>query len=113
MRGIIKSFGAVEVLRGANLHLMPSEVLGLVGDNAAGKSTLMKVLTGVHRADSGDIFFEDQKNIFNSPKLKWLFKILNKASLAISVVGRTGKFLGACKRLPLYFPEIILMSEIK
>jgi simple sugar transport system ATP-binding protein len=47
---------------------MPSEVLGLVGDNAAGKSTLMKVLTGVHRADSGDIFFEDQKNIFNSPK---------------------------------------------
>ena len=59
MRGIIKSFGAVEALRGANLHLMPSEVLGLVGDNAAGKSTLMKVLTGVHRADSGDIFFED------------------------------------------------------
>ena len=68
MRGIIKSFGAVEALRGANLHLMPSEVLGLVGDNAAGKSTLMKVLTGVHRADSGDIFYENQKNIFNSPK---------------------------------------------
>ncbi|GAW89628.1 hypothetical protein FPS14_contig00026-0031 [Flavobacterium psychrophilum] len=43
----------------------------------------------------------------SSVKLKLLFKILNKASLHISVVGRTGKFLGGEILLPLYFPEII------
>ena len=39
-----------------------------------------------------------------------LFKMLNNDSFAISVVGRTGKFLGADKRLLLCFPEIILMN---
>ena len=68
MRGITKSFGAVQALRGADLKLMPNEVLGLVGDNAAGKSTLMKTLTGVHRPDSGEVFFEGKPVIFDSPR---------------------------------------------
>lgn len=68
MRGITKSFGAVQALRGADLKLMPNEVLGLVGDNAAGKSTLMKTLTGVHRPDSGELFFEGKPVIFDSPR---------------------------------------------
>jgi ABC-type sugar transport system ATPase subunit len=68
MRGITKSFGAIEALRGADLRLMPNEVLGLVGDNAAGKSTLMKTLTGVHRPDSGEILFEGKPVEFDSPR---------------------------------------------
>jgi ABC-type sugar transport system ATPase subunit len=68
MRGIEKSFGAVRALRGADLTLWPSEVLGLVGDNAAGKSTLMKVLTGVHRPDEGEIFFAGSRIAFQSPR---------------------------------------------
>ena len=40
LRGIRKSFGTTDALRGVDLHLAPGEVLGLVGDNAAGKSTL-------------------------------------------------------------------------
>jgi simple sugar transport system ATP-binding protein len=68
MRGIVKSFGAVKALRGANLDLGHREVLGLVGDNAAGKSTLMKVLTGVHRPDEGDIFFDGRQVHFHSPQ---------------------------------------------
>ncbi len=68
MRGIEKNFGAVRALRGADLDLWPSEVLGLVGDNAAGKSTLMKILTGVHRPDSGDVFFEGKPVSFSSPQ---------------------------------------------
>jgi ABC-type sugar transport system ATPase subunit len=55
MRGIKKSFGAVRALRGVDLVLYPDEVLGLVGDNAAGKSTLMKVLSGAYIPDEGRI----------------------------------------------------------
>jgi ribose transport system ATP-binding protein len=68
MRRIEKNFGAVRALRGADLDLWPSEVLGLVGDNAAGKSTLMKILTGVHRPDSGEVFFEGKPVSFSSPQ---------------------------------------------
>jgi simple sugar transport system ATP-binding protein len=68
MRGIVKSFGAVAALRGADLDLGHREVLGLVGDNAAGKSTLMKILTGVHKPDEGEIHFNGEQVHFHSPQ---------------------------------------------
>ena len=55
MRHIEKSFGAVRALRDVDLTLDPGEILGLVGDNSAGKSTLMKIMTGAYSRDSGDI----------------------------------------------------------
>jgi len=55
MRNIKKTFAAVQALRGVDLVLNHGEVLGLVGDNAAGKSTLMKVLSGAYIPDEGDI----------------------------------------------------------
>ena len=61
MRGIKKHFGAVEALRGVDLTLHHNEVLGLVGDNAAGKSTLMKVLSGAYVPDEGELFIEGNK----------------------------------------------------
>ena len=67
MRGIKKHFGAVQALRGVDLVLQPNEVLGLVGDNAAGKSTLMKVLSGAYIPDGGEIFLEGNKTSFANP----------------------------------------------
>jgi len=61
MRGIKKNFGAVQALRGVDLVLHRNEVLGLVGDNAAGKSTLMKVLSGAYIPDEGEIFIDGNK----------------------------------------------------
>jgi simple sugar transport system ATP-binding protein len=58
MRGIVKTFGAVRALRGVDFEVGPGEIVGLVGDNAAGKSTLMKVLSGVYAADAGEILIE-------------------------------------------------------
>jgi simple sugar transport system ATP-binding protein len=46
---------------------MPGEVLGLVGDNSAGKSTLMKILTGAYQRDVGDIFIDGKPVHFKSP----------------------------------------------
>ncbi len=67
MRQIKKNFGAVEALRGVDLMLRHNEVLGLLGDNAAGKSTLMKVLSGAYIPDDGDILIEGEKADFASP----------------------------------------------
>ena len=61
MRNIKKHFGAVQALRGVDLALHHNEVLGLVGDNAAGKSTLMKVLSGAYIPDGGEIMIEGRQ----------------------------------------------------
>ena len=58
LRGVEKSFGAVQVLHGVDLRVAPGEVVGLVGDNGAGKSTLMKSITGVYTTDQGSIIFD-------------------------------------------------------
>jgi ABC-type sugar transport system ATPase subunit len=67
MRDIKKSFGAVQALRGVDLALYHNEVLGLVGDNAAGKSTLMKVLSGAYIPDEGQIYIEGEPVHFSNP----------------------------------------------
>ena len=61
MQDIRKNFGAVQALKGVDLILHRNEVLGLMGDNAAGKSTLMKVLSGANVADEGETFFEGEE----------------------------------------------------
>ncbi len=68
MRSIAKSFGAVQALRHVDLVLDHDEVLGLIGDNAAGKSTLMKVLSGAYIPDAGNIFLEGQKVHITKPE---------------------------------------------
>ncbi|GHD49120.1 sugar ABC transporter ATP-binding protein [Thalassobaculum fulvum] len=68
MRNICKAFGAVRALHNVNFRLMPGEVLGLVGDNSAGKSTLMKILTGAYHRDSGDVLVSGAATQFRSPQ---------------------------------------------
>ncbi len=57
LKGITKSFGAVDVLRGVDFDVEAGSVVGLVGDNGAGKSTLMKTITGIYAADQGTVTF--------------------------------------------------------
>ncbi len=54
-RGLVKSFGKVQALRGADFSVYPGEVVALVGDNGAGKNTLVKTLSGVLSPDNGKI----------------------------------------------------------
>lgn len=67
MRGIRKSFGSIDALRGVDLELAPGEVLGLVGDNAAGKSTLTKILAGALVPDQGEIDVAGEAVTFRAP----------------------------------------------
>lgn len=65
---IRKRFGMVEALRGVTLRVAPGEVVGLVGDNAAGKSTLMKVLSGAYLPDSGEIWVDGARMNYKTPR---------------------------------------------
>jgi simple sugar transport system ATP-binding protein len=67
-RKIVKSFGRVQALNGANFTVYPREVVALVGDNGAGKSTLVKTLVGVHPPDSGEILFEGEQVDIHTPQ---------------------------------------------
>ena len=68
MRNISVSFGGVHAVENVSIDLYPGEVLALVGGNGAGKSTLIKVLSGAHRADSGEIRIEGQPVAITTPR---------------------------------------------
>ena len=68
LRGITKSFGAVDVLKGVDLDCYLGQVTALVGDNGAGKSTLVKGIAGTHTFDGGQYLFEGRPVTVTSPK---------------------------------------------
>jgi rhamnose transport system ATP-binding protein len=67
LRGIVKQFGAVEALRGVDLDLRGGEVHALVGENGAGKSTVVKILAGVHRPDLGEVRVDGEPVVLHAP----------------------------------------------
>lgn len=66
-RDIVKHYGHVEALRGANFTVYAGEVVALIGDNGAGKSTLIKILSGVTTPTSGQILIDGSPVEFHSP----------------------------------------------
>jgi D-xylose transport system ATP-binding protein len=68
LRGISKSFGAVQALYEVDFHVSAGEVMALVGDNGAGKSTLIKCIAGIYSIDSGEVFFDGQPVSIHGPK---------------------------------------------
>lgn len=68
VNGISKSFPGVQALKDVQFELNRGEVLALVGENGAGKSSLMKILSGIYTKDSGSIFLEGQEVHIDSPK---------------------------------------------
>src|SRR6185295_4176592 len=68
LKGVSKSFGAVQALYQVDFHVSAGEVMALVGDNGAGKSTLIKCIAGIYPIDSGEILFEGKAVNIHGPK---------------------------------------------
>lgn len=67
IRDIRKKFGAVQALGGVSFHVSAGEVVALVGDNGAGKSTTIKMIAGVEQPDEGEIVFEGHSVKLSTP----------------------------------------------
>src|SRR3954451_2092357 len=67
VRGVTKSFGAVAAVAGVSFPLYPGEAHALVGENGAGKSTIVKMLAGVHQPDTGTLRVNGADAVFSGP----------------------------------------------
>jgi D-xylose transport system ATP-binding protein len=78
LRGVNKSFGPVHVLHDVDFVVRPGEVTALVGDNGAGKSTMVKCIAGIHAFESGEVLFNGESVHIHGPR--------DAAALGIEVV---------------------------
>ena len=63
LRQVSRSFGPIEVLHGVDIALRPGRVHALIGENGAGKSTTMKIMTGYQPPSSGQVLLDGQPEI--------------------------------------------------
>ena len=84
LKGITKIFPGVKALDNVHFQLKQGEIHALMGENGAGKSTFIKVITGVHQAEEGEIFINGEKSRNKNPK------DAQKLSIAVYLSARYG-----------------------
>jgi ribose transport system ATP-binding protein len=100
-RGVQKSFPGVRALRAVDFDVRPGEVHGLVGENAAGKSTLIKILTGAHTPDAGEIEAFGRRVRSGDPRarrLSGIGAIYQEAAVVPEMSAAANVFLGRPRR---------------
>jgi fructose transport system ATP-binding protein len=100
-RGIHKSYGNVTAIDGADFDLYPGEILAVIGDNGAGKSSLIKVLSGATIPDSGTVSLDGEEVNFKSPleaRRAGIETVYQDLAVAPALDIATNLFLGREKR---------------
>ncbi len=114
LRGIAKSFGGLDALKGVDLSIFPGEVVALVGHNGAGKSVLVQILSGVYPPTSGEIRVAGKPVQFHSPndaRRYAIETIYQTLALADNLDAPANFFLGRELRTPLGFLDKKRMAE--
>ena len=97
LRGIAKSFGAVQALDGMDLDIAEGEVVGLMGDNGAGKSTLTKIIAGNFRPTEGSITLDGEAAVFPTPaaaRARGIEVMYQDLAIAENLTAAANVFLG-------------------
>lgn len=108
MECISKTFLGVKALNNVNLNVFKGEVLALLGENGAGKSSLIKILAGVYSKDSGRIYFNEKEVEINSPhdsKQLGISVIHQELNLIPNLSVAENIFLGQEKRQKFFFTD--------
>jgi fructose transport system ATP-binding protein len=102
-KNLVKHFGRVTALNGADFDLLPGEILAVIGDNGAGKSVMIKSLTGAIQLESGEIRLQGKPISFSSPiaaRLKGIETVYQTLALSPALSIADNIFMGRELRYP-------------
>jgi ribose transport system ATP-binding protein len=112
--GVVKSFGAVQVLHGVSFELAPGRVVGLLGENGAGKSTLMKILAGYEAPTGGELRIDGAAASFDGPRAaeaRGIVMIHQEFALAEDLTIAQNVFLGHERRRGWWLDDRAMAAE--
>ena len=113
-RGLFKRYGTVVALNGADFDLYPGEVLGVIGDNGAGKSSLIKAITGAVTPDHGEITLEGKVINFKGPQeasAAGIEAVYQNLALSPALSIADNMFLGREIKKPGFLGKFLRMSD--
>lgn len=114
-QGLVKRFGRVTALDGADLELYAGEVLAVIGDNGAGKSSLIKCLSGAMVPDEGTMELEGAPVAFRRPqdaRAAGIETVYQTLAVAPALDIATNMYLGRERRLPGLLGSVFRMMDI-
>ena len=112
--GVVKAFGAVQVLHGVSFELATGRVVGLLGENGAGKSTLMKILAGYEAPSGGEVRVDGAAASFDGPRAaeaRGIVMIHQEFALAEDLTIAQNVFLGHERRRGWWLDERAMDAE--
>jgi fructose transport system ATP-binding protein len=113
-RGLVKTFGRVVALDAADFDLFPGEVLAVIGDNGAGKSSLIKCLSGAYVPDAGDMFLDGEPVQFRRPqeaRANGIETVYQTLAVAPALDIASNLFLGRERRKPGVLGSVFRMLD--
>src|SRR5581483_7522796 len=115
-KGLVKRYGHVTALDGADFELLPGEILAVIGDNGAGKSTLIKALSGALVPDEGEILLDGRAVKFHSPidaRRQGIETVYQDLAVAPAMTIAENLFLGREVRRPGVLGSLLGMLDKK
>jgi fructose transport system ATP-binding protein len=113
-RGLVKRYGKVTALAGSDLELLPGEILAVIGDNGAGKSSLIKALSGAVVPDEGSILVDGSVVSFSTPidaRRAGIETVYQSLAVAPSLDIAANLFLGRERRRPGVLGSVFRMLD--
>jgi fructose transport system ATP-binding protein len=113
-RGLVKRYGQVTALDGADFELRAGEILAVIGDNGAGKSSLIKCLSGATVPDAGEIWLDGQRVQFRSPidaRRAGIETVYQDLAVAPAMTIAENLFLGRELRRPGFAGNVLRMLD--
>ncbi|MEK8047275.1 MAG: sugar ABC transporter ATP-binding protein [Burkholderiales bacterium PBB6] len=115
-KGLVKRYGQVTALDGADFELRAGEILAVIGDNGAGKSSLIKALSGAVVPDEGEILLDGQPIHFRSPidaRRAGIETVYQDLAVAPAMTIAENLFLGRELRRPGFMGNVLRMLDKK